>query len=108
MSLKATSIAALIIVSALSQSAFAARSTRTVDQEIVDLTEHVDQAEHDKRISIKQAQDIKRKEGDIVTKAEDLRDDHRGDLRPQDARMLKNKLFKLDDMVSHHSRDISK
>ena len=100
MKLKITALLALL-PTVFSQCAFAAESSRTVDQEIVKLTDHVESARKSRQISLKQSLDVKHDEEKVLTKAADLRDDNRGTIKDKDVKTLRHKLFMLDDKVSN-------
>jgi hypothetical protein len=84
------------------QACFAAqKSDRSLDQEVVVLTDHVQKAQDAGRITPRQAVDFKNKEEKIVAKADDMRDENGGEIRVKDATKMRSKLFSLDEQLSH-------
>lgn len=100
--LKATLVIGLIAASATQGSFAAQKSDRSYDQEVVVLTDRVQNAQDTGRITPRQALEIKNKEEKIVTRADDLRDDNRGEIKAKDAAQMRSKLFSLDDQLSRY------
>jgi hypothetical protein len=100
--LKATLVIGLIAASATQASFAAQKSNRSFDQEVVVLTDRVQNAQDTGRITPRQAVEIKYKEEKIVARADDLRDDNHGEIKAKDAVQMRSKLLSLDDQLSRY------
>ena len=93
-------IGIISVSAAAAQASFAAQtSDRSLDQEVVALTDHVQKAQDAGLITPRQAVEFKNKEEKIVAKVDNMRDDNGGEIKVKDAVQMRSKLFSLDEQL---------